>query len=52
LGRANRNYKGAKRGKELQRLKKQEEKRLRRLGKMKPQEDGEEASPPESENPG
>ena len=33
MGRGNRAFKSEKRGKELKRLKKQEEKRLRRLGK-------------------
>ncbi len=41
MGRGNRAYKSAKRNKELQRLKKQEEKRLRRLGKLKPEEESE-----------
>ncbi len=40
MGRGNRAYKSAKRNKELQRLKKQEEKRLRRTGKVKPDEEG------------
>lgn len=34
VGRGNRAFKSEKRGKELRRLKKQEEKRLRRLGKV------------------
>ncbi len=34
MGRGNRAFKSEKRGKELRRLKKQEEKRLRRLGKI------------------
>ena len=41
MGRGNRAYKSAKRNKELQRLKKQEEKRLRRLGRLKAEEEGE-----------
>ncbi len=47
MGRGNRAYKSAKRNKELQRLKKQEEKRLRRIGKLKPEEEGE--APPAEE---
>ena len=39
MGRGNRAYKSAKRNKELSRLKKQEEKRLRRLGKLKEEEE-------------
>lgn len=39
MGRGNRAYKSAKRNKELQRLKKREEKRLRRLGKLKSDEE-------------
>jgi len=39
VGRGNRAYKSAKRNKELSRLKKQEEKRLRRLGKLKEEEE-------------
>lgn len=45
MGRGNRAYKSAKRNKELQRLKKQEEKRQRRLvGKLQPEEEGDAAS--------
>jgi hypothetical protein len=49
VGRGNRAYKSAKRSKELHRLKKQEEKRLRRLGKLKPEEPGEAA--PDADGP-
>lgn len=51
MGRGNRAYKSAKRNKELQRLKKQEEKRLRRLGKLKPEESGEPAPADQSAEP-
>jgi hypothetical protein len=43
VGRGNRAYKSAKRNKELHRLKKQEEKRLRRMGKLKSDEESEAA---------
>ena len=52
MGRGNRAYKSAKRNKELQRLKKREEKRLRRLqGKPLPDEQGEAATSVESVEP-
>jgi hypothetical protein len=52
VGRGNRAYKSAKRNKELQRLKKREEKRQRRLGgKLKPEEEGEAAPAAESVEP-
>jgi len=41
LAKSSRAYKSTKRNKELQRLKKQEEKRLRRLAKDKPVQPGE-----------
>lgn len=51
MGRGNRAYKSAKRNKELQRLKKQEEKRLRRLGKLKEEEETAAAGAPAGEGP-
>jgi hypothetical protein len=45
MGRGNRAYKSAKRNKELQRLKKREEKRLRRLGGKPPEGGDVEAAP-------
>ena len=52
MGRGNRAYKSAKRNKELQRLKKREEKRQRRLGgKPQPEEQGEAAPAVESVEP-
>lgn len=52
MGRGNRAYKSAKRNKELQRLKKREEKRQRRLqGKPQPEEEGEAAPAVESAEP-
>ncbi len=61
VGRGNRAFKSEKRTKELRRLKKQEEKRLRRLGKLttpegEPQEqfspDEAPAAPPSPDDPG
>ena len=54
MGRGNRAYKSAKRNKEVHRLKKQEEKRLRRLGKLNSDENGDavpagEGAQPETE---
>jgi hypothetical protein len=60
VGRGNRAFKSEKRTKELRRLKKQEEKRLRRLGKITPPEgepqeqftpDEAPAAPPGPDNP-
>lgn len=52
MGRGNRAYKSAKRNKELQRLKKREEKRQRRLqGKPQPEEQGEAAPSVEGVEP-
>ncbi len=49
MGRGNRAFKSEKRSKELRRLKKQEEKRLRRQGKLaNPEEGTEEFSPDEA----
>lgn len=49
MGRGNRAFKSEKRTKELRRLKKQEEKRLRRLGKLAtPEEGAEEFTPDEA----
>lgn len=49
MGRGNRAFKSEKRSKELRRLKKQEEKRLRRQGKLATPEEGtEEFSPDEA----
>ncbi len=49
MGRGNRAFKSQKRTKELRRLKKQEEKRLRRLGKLEtPEGAPEEFSPDEA----
>jgi len=50
LVKSSRAYKSTKRNKELQRLKKQEEKSLRRLAKDKPAEPGE--GEPETGEPG
>jgi hypothetical protein len=48
VGRGNRAFKSEKRTKELRRLKKQEEKRLRRLGKLTTTEEPEVFSPDEA----
>jgi hypothetical protein len=49
VARANRTFKSEKRGKELRRLKKQEEKRLRRLGKLNaPDGESQELTPDEA----
>jgi hypothetical protein len=47
VGRGNRAFKSEKRTKELRRLKKQEEKRLRRLGKLTTPEEGAEVFSPD-----
>ena len=48
MGRGNRAFKSEKRTKELRRLKKQDEKRLRRLGKLTTPEEPEVFSPDEA----
>jgi len=50
LAKSSRAYKSAKRSKELDRLRKQEEKRLRRQGKIKPAVEPE-TEPASGENP-
>ena len=51
MPKTNRAYKSAKRNRELDRQKKQEKKRLRRLATDKPAEDGTEAPAPPGEAP-
>jgi len=50
LAKSSRAYKSAKRSKELERLRRQEEKRLRRQGKIKPRTEPE-SEPSSSEGP-
>jgi hypothetical protein len=51
VAKSSRAYKSAKRGKELQRLQKREEKRLRRLNKAKSPEEEGQAPAPSDETP-
>ena len=51
MPKSKRAYKSAKRSRELDRIKKQEKKRLRRLGLDKPAGEGEEPAPPLEETP-